>query len=207
MDIPKGKLKFYGFPESGNSYKIHFLLTYLEISHDFKFVDIRIGESRTSEFIQKNPNGRIPLLKTEEGEYLSESHAILWYLAEKNNFLPQAVLKRAQILQWMCFEQYNLEPNIAVLRFLLKTMGKSPEDLGEMFEEKRAKGFEALGVLEQGLENKKFLVGDTFSIADIALFSYTHVADEGCCPLGEYPNIQTWIKNITDLPGFIPLSS
>ena len=205
MNYENKKVKFYGFPESGNSYKVHFLLHYLEIPHEFEFVDIQIGKSRTTEFLQKNPNGRIPVLKTDEGEFLAESHAILWYLAEKNDFLPKTILERAKILQWMCFEQYNLEPNIAVVRFLLKTMGKSTEELGDLLHEKVAKGFEALNVLEKELTNKDFLVADTFSIADIALFAYTHVAPEGGCSLTDYPNIRKWIENVSQQPGFIAL--
>ncbi len=197
--------KFFSFPESGNCYKIHLILHYLDIPHKVIFTDITKGESRTPEFLKINPNGRVPVLETEEGDYLSESHAILWYLAEKKGFLPNGVLDRSKALQWMGFEQYNLEPNIAVLRFFLKTMGKTPEELGPLFPEKQAKGFEALGVLEQGLEGKDFLVGNTFSIADIALFGYTHVSGEGACPLDNYPNILRWIQKIKTLPGYISI--
>lgn len=203
MDIQK----FYGYPSSGNSYKVHFLMHYLNIPHEMHVIDIVSGGSRTRAFLEKNPAGQIPLLELADGSHLAESHAILWYLADLYDFLPASKLERAKIMQWLCFEQYSLEPNIAVLRYQMNSLGKTPEELGAVFTEKQAKGFQALDVVERVLSTRPFLVGRSFTLADLALYAYTHTADEGGCPLTDYPYIRAWIDRITALPDFYPQSA
>src|SRR5262249_11325657 len=148
----------------------------------------------------RNPNGRIPLLEVPGHGYLSESHAIIRYLAEGSRLLPNDDFDRARMWQWMCFEQYNLEPNIGTARFWIASLHKSEAELGEKLAEKRKNGFAALAVLEQGLKGKDFLVGGQYSLADIALYAYTHVAPEGGFPLDDYPAIRAWCGRVAAQP-------
>lgn len=197
--------RLYEYPPSGNSYKVHLLLHELVLPHKVVNVDILKGESRTPEFLEKNPNGRIPVLELEDGRALSESPAILFYLAEGSALLPDDGWDRAKVLQWMAFEQYNLEPNVAVARFWRHSLGKTPEELGVQLDKKLKGGYAALDVLEQGLACCGWLVAGRFTIADIALFGYTHVAHEGGFSLEDYPNIRAWISRIEARPNFIPM--
>jgi glutathione S-transferase len=198
-------LRLYDYLESGNGYKVRLLLKQLGIPFERVELDITRGETRTPAFLAKNPNGRIPLLELEEGTCLAESNAIQFYLAEGTPFLPEERLARAQVLQWMFFEQYSHEPNIAVLRFWAHTgtlEGKSPE----VVEEKRQRGRAALAVMEAHLERRDFFVAGRYTIADIALFAYTHVAGEGGFDLGGLPAIREWIERVRAQPGHIPIS-
>ena len=197
--------RLYEYRPSGNSYKVHLLFHELSLEHKNIHLDILKGESRTPEFLAKNPNGRIPVLELECGRTLSESPAILWYLADGTDLLPADPWDRAQVMQWMAFEQYNLEPAIAVARLWRHSLGQTPEELGDKLSEKMDKGYEALGVLENGLCCADWLVADKFSIADIALFGYTHVAGEGGFDLKDYPRIRAWIKRIQGRPNFIAM--
>jgi glutathione S-transferase len=157
--------------------------------------------------VAKNPNGRIPLLEIPGQGFLSESHAIVSYLAEGSDLVPTDRLERAQMWQWMCFEQYNLEPNVGTARFWISSLHRTEAELGEKLVEKRRNGHAALAVLEQGLAGREFLVGNRYSLADIALYAYTHVAPEGGFPLDDYPAIRAWCARIAARPGHIPITS
>ena len=195
----------YEYPPSGNSYKIKLLLTQLQIPFKAIPVDILKGESRTSEFYVKNPNGRIPILELDDGRTLSESTAILWFLADGSQLLPGDAWLRAKVLQWLAFEQYNLEPNVATARFWLKYAGKSEEELGERLKIWRKAGAAALALLDEALEATEFLVNDQYTIADICLFAYTHVAEDGGFSLLHHANILSWIERVRSQSDFVPM--
>jgi glutathione S-transferase len=198
-------LRLYDFLPSGNGYKVRLLLTQLGIPFERVEINILKGESRTPEFLNKNANGRIPVLQLESGEFLAESNAILFYFSENTEFLPVDRLLRAQVLQWLFFEQYSHEPNIATPRFWITELGKADE-YKEAIEQKRKAGYAALAVMEQHLVERKFFVGDRYSIADIGLFAYTHVADEGGFDLAKFPAIQAWIERVKAQPSYIPIT-
>ncbi|HEY5567138.1 MAG TPA: glutathione S-transferase family protein [Gammaproteobacteria bacterium] len=196
--------RVYGDLLSGNCYKIKLLMSYLSLPHEWVHVDILKGESRTPEFLAKNPNGKIPVLELEPGEYLFESNAILYYLADGTPYLPRAKLDRARVLQWQSFEQYSHEPYIAVARYIAKYLGLPAERQSE-YESKRAGGYRALRVMEQRLASARFFVGERLSIADISLYAYTHVAHEGGFSLAEYPAVRRWIGEIERHPGHVAM--
>jgi glutathione S-transferase len=198
--------RVYGDLLSGNCYKIKLLMSFLNLPHEWVHVDILKGESRTPEFLAKNPNGKIPVLELRAGEYLFESNAILYYLAEDTAYLPRAKLDGARVLQWQSFEQYSHEPYIAVARFIAKYLGLRAERQSE-YESKRAGGYRALDVMEQRLAGARFFVGERQSIADISLYAYTHVAHEGGFSLAEYPAIRRWIGEIERHPGHVAMSA
>lgn len=197
----------YEFPESGNCYKIRLLFSNLGIPFSSEVVDIRKGESRTPAFLKKNPAGQVPLLKLPDGIFLPESHAILWYVAWGTPLLPTDQWEQTQVLRWLSFEQYKLEPKVGVARFFLKSLGKSPGELGDRLKELHEGAHFALSVLEHDLENKNFLVGERYTIADIALYGYTHVAEEGGVSLEPYPAIRAWLKRIETQPGYIAIEA
>jgi glutathione S-transferase len=188
-------LRLYDFLPSGNGYKIRLLLTQMGMPFERVEVNITQGESRTPEFLSKNPNGRIPVLEVEPGKYLAESNAIMVYLSEGTEFLPYDRFLRAQVLQWLFFEQYSHEPYIATSRFWISILGKAQE-YHEAIEQKREPGYAALRTMEKHLSNRTFLVGERYTIADISLFAYTHVADEGGFDLTQFPAIQAWIERV-----------
>jgi glutathione S-transferase len=190
----------YDYLPSGNGYKVRLVLKQLGIPYQLQELDIKKGATRTPEYLVKNPNGRIPLLEIPGQGYLAESHAIISFLAEGSPLIPHDRLQRASMWQWMCFEQYNLEPNIGTVRFWLASLKKTPEELGEKLKEKTQNGYAALGVLERGLEGREFLVANNYSLADIALYAYTHVASEGGFDLTNYPNIRAWCARIAAQP-------
>ena len=192
-------LKLYEFSSSGNCYKIRLLLTQLEIPFERIEIDITKGESRTPEFLQKNPNGRIPVLEIEPGKFISESNAILFYLSAGTKFFPTNKWEQAQIMQWLFFEQYSHEPYIATSRYWINILGKAEEYKAEI-QQKQAGGYAALGVMEKHLEKHQFFVGDRYTIADICLFAYTHVADEGGFDLNQFSAIQNWIERVKNQP-------
>ena len=165
------------------------------------------GHDPHPEFLAKNPNGRIPLLEVPGRGCLAESHAIIGYLAEGSRLVPQDPWERAQMWHWLCFEQYHLEPNIGTARFWLTSLHKTPAELGERLSDKLARGHDALRVLERGLEGRRFLVGGRFTLADIALYAYTHVAPEGGFSLDAYPAIGTWLGAVAAQPGHAPITA
>ena len=195
----------YGDMQSGNCYKIKLLLQLLEIEHKWHHVDILEGDAQTPDFIAMNPNGKIPVLQINADECLSESNAILNYLAEGTDLLPSNSLERARVLQWQFFEQYSHEPYIAVARYINLYLGLPDSRLDE-YKAKQEGGHKALSVMEEQLSRSSFLVGDSLTIADISLFAYTHVAHEGGFDLEGYPNILNWINRIQALPHFVTMS-
>jgi glutathione S-transferase len=197
-------LRLYDYLESGNGYKVRLLLRQLGIPFERVELDILRGQTRTREFLARNPNGRIPTLELEDGTCLAESNAILWYLAEGTPYLPGDRLARAQVLQWMCFEQYSHEPNIATLRFWSHA-GLLAERAG-FVPEKRKWGIAALEVMQQHLRDRAFFVAERYSIADIALYAYTHVAEEGGFGLQAYPAIRAWLARVAAQPGHVPIT-
>lgn len=197
-------MKIYGDIYSGNCYKLKLLCSLLSMQHQWIAVDILKGETQTPEYLKMNPSGKIPLLVTDEGEYLAESNAILFYLARDSRFLPQDDLQQARVLQWQFFEQYSHEPYIAVARFIARYLGL-PEDRKAEYESKQAGGYRALDVMEHRLNKGQFLVGNQCTIADISLYAYTHVADEGGFDLCRYPAILVWLKRIQSLDGYIDM--
>ena len=180
-------------------------MQFLEIEHEWIHDDILAEETHTPEFLRMNSNGKIPVLKIGESEYLSESNAILNYLAEYSDFLPHSGIARAKVLQWQFFEQYSHEPYIAVARYINKYLGL-PEDKIEEYRSKQIGGHKALSVMEKQLSESTFLVGDSPTIADISLYAYTHVAHEGGFELSRYPRIEDWLRRIETLPNYTPMA-
>jgi glutathione S-transferase len=196
----------YDYLPSGNGYKVRLVCKRLGIAYRLVELDIKAGATRTAEFLRKNPNGRIPLLEVPGRGFLAESHAIISFLAEGSELIPLDAWSRAQMSQWLSFEQYNLEPNVGTVRFWLHSLQKSPQELGDKLTEKTAKGHEALRVLEMGLTNRDFLIGDRLSLADIALYAYTHVAPEGGFELDAYPHIRSWLTRVASEPKHAPIT-
>jgi glutathione S-transferase len=195
-------MKLFNVAYSGNSYKVRLLLSHLAIACEIVEVDILKGESRTAEFLKINPNGRTPVLD-DNGFILAESNAILAYLARGTKFLPDDRQKFALVFQWMFFEQYSHEPFIATSRFWLQHKPDSPERTVALAA-RRDGGWAALKILEEHLARNDFFVAD-YSIADIALFAYTHVAHEGGFPLDDFPKIRGWIERVRAQPRFAPI--
>lgn len=198
-------LQLYDFLPSGNGYKIRLLLTQIGMPFERVEVNILKGETRMPEFLSKNPNGKVPILEIEKGKYLTESNAILVYLSEGTEFLPYDRFLRAQVLQWLFFEQYSHEPFIATSRFWISILGKA-EEYKDALEQKREPGYAALKVMENHLTNRIFFVGERYTIADICLFAYTHVADEGGFDLTLFPAIQAWIERVKAQPDYISIT-
>jgi glutathione S-transferase len=195
-------MKLFNVAYSGNSYKVRLLLAQLGIPYEIIEVDILKGESRTAEFLKINPNGRTPVLD-DNGFVLAESNAILAYLAKDTKFLPDDRQQFGLIFQWMGFEQYSHEPFIATSRFWLQHKPDSLEKTA-LLASKRDGGWAALDIVEQHLAKNDFFIGD-YSIADIALFAYTHVAEEGGFPLDDFPKIRAWIERVKVQRGFVPM--
>jgi len=198
-------LTLYDDPLSGNGYKVRLILRLTSKAFRVINLDILNGETRTPEFLAINPNGKIPTLVFEDGSVLSESNAILFHCAEETDYLPSETFKRAQVLQWLFWEQYSHEPNIAPSRFL-RQHRELTDDVLAILEAKKAPGKSALALMERHLSSHIFLVAENFSIADIALYAYTHVAEEGGFALSGYPAIRAWIKLVENVPGFIAIS-
>ncbi|MFQ5972748.1 MAG: glutathione S-transferase family protein [Alphaproteobacteria bacterium] len=197
--------KLYDYLSSGNGYKVRLLLHQLDISYERIELDILHGASRTPEFLAKNPNGKIPTLELDSGEILSESDAILYYLADGTPFLPDDRLDRARVLQWMFFEQYSHEPAIAVARSILMHEDEAGPRRA-LLPELEERGYRALDVMEGHLTGRTFFVGESYTVADIALYAYTHVADEGGFTLDGVPAIRAWLDRVAAQPGHIPIT-
>ncbi len=194
-------MKIYGDRQSGNCYKLILAASLLNIRYQWSEIDILNGDTQTSDFLAKNPNGKIPLLELENGDTLSESNAILNYLCEGSTYYPADIWVRAKIHQWQFFEQYSHEPFIAVSRFINKYLGM-PEDRKQDYLDKQEGGNKALAVMEAQLKNTIFLTGDYPTTSDISLFAYTHVAEEGGFNLHDYPYVKAWVKKIKGLHNF-----
>lgn len=197
--------KVFGVSISGNCYKVKLLLKQLGIQYQWQEVDMFQGQTRTPEFLAINPNGRVPVLQITTDQYLAESNAILFYLAEGTAFWPTEKLKKAEILQWMFFEQYSHEPYIAVARLIQKFLPAHNPRQAEL-PRLRERGYQALQVMDQHLSKFSFFVGDCYSIADIALYAYTHVAEDGGFDLTSFSAIQTWIQRVQQQPGYVAMN-
>jgi len=203
----KTMLRLYDYLPSGNGYKVRLLLALLEIPFELIELDILKGETRTPEFLAKNPNGKIPVLETEDGRFLPESNAILWYLAEDTHYLPADRWGRAEALRWMFFEQYSHEPYVAVARFMLMHMNEEmPAERARLLAEKQEKGYAALTVMERHLADRDWFVGGSYTIADIALYAYTHVAAEGGFDLTPFGAIRAWLARVATQPGHVAIT-
>ena len=197
-------LKVYGDYNSGNCYKIKLMLHLLGLEYQWHPVDILKGETETPEFLAKNPNGKVPVLELEDGTCLWESNAILNYLADGSEFLPTEPRLRTQVLQWQFFEQYSHEPYIAVARFIQFYLGL-PQARLEEYRALQKRGYKALDVMEQQLARTPYLVGEHYSIADVTLYAYTHVAHQGGYELGSYLSIQAWLQRVASHPRHVTM--
>jgi glutathione S-transferase len=196
-----GRITVYGDSISGNCYKIKLLCSELAIDYDWRELDILGGATRTPEFLAMNPNGKIPLLELQDGRHLAESNAILCYLAEGTELAGRDRFERALVLQWMFFEQYSHEPYVATSRFIVRYLGNPPERHADL-EQKRVAGNRALDIMDRQLLQTAFMIGENFTLADIALFAYTHVAEEGGFDLGPRKGIGAWIARIMTRPNY-----
>ncbi len=196
--------KVYGDMNSGNCYKVKLALAMLELPFEWHHRDVTRGDTRTAEFLAMNANGRIPLLELAPGNWLPESNAILWYLAEGSTLLPDSRLGRARALQWMFFEQYSHEPYIATSRYWIHLLGQA-ERYREELERRRAPGYAALAVMEDHLASCRYFAGERFCVADIALYAYTHVAHEGGFSLADYPAVRAWLARVAAQPGHVAM--
>ena len=196
----------YDSPPSGNCYKVRLLLAHLGIPYERRTVDVVDRSDRGELLGGLNPALRVPTLVLDDGRPLAESGAILWYFGDGTRFVPADPYERAQVLQWLFFEQYDLEPAIAVVRFWLVYSGRA-EEYADRAEARRPDGYRALAALERHLGGRHFLVGDALTLADIALYAYTHVAHEGGFDLGEYPAVRGWLDRVAASPGHVPIDA
>jgi glutathione S-transferase len=196
----------YDSPVSGNCYKVRLLLAHLGIAYERRAVDVVDRSNRPELLGGLNPALRVPTLILDDGRPLAESGAILWYFGEGTGFVPEDRYERTQVLQWMFFEQYDHEPAIAVVRFWLTYSGR-PEAFADRLAERTAAGYRALDAMERHLDGNHFFVGDRLTLADIALYAYTHVADEGGFELEGYPAVRTWLDRVAAEPGHIPIEA
>ncbi|MEC7120039.1 MAG: glutathione S-transferase family protein [Pseudomonadota bacterium] len=199
-------MKVFGDLQSGNCYKVKLVCHLLQIPHEWIQLDILAGDTRQTAFLAKNPLGKIPLLQLDDGRCLAESNAIINYLATGSALLPTDPFKFAKLLQWQFFEQYSHEPYIAVARFIAKYLGL-PEARRTEYEAKQAGGHRALTVMNQQLQQTPYLIGQTFSTADISLYAYTHVAHEGGFDLSAYPAVQAWLNRIQTQPYYVDMKA
>ena len=190
--------------DSGNGYKVRLLLAQLGLAYRWTHMDVDTGATRRPEFLKRNPNGRIPTLELDDGTNLAESNAILWYLAEGTPFVPGDRLGRAQVLQWMFFEQYSHEPYVATPRYIVKHLAADHARRAEL-PDRIAKGRAALAVMDEHLKSRNFFVADRYTIADIALYAYTHVAHEGGHDLSPYANVRSWLVRVAAHPGNVSI--
>jgi glutathione S-transferase len=195
----------YDSAVSGNCYKVRLLLAQLGIAFERREVDVVDRSGRKELLGDLNPALSVPTLVFDDGRSLGESNAILWYFGDGTDYVPADPWERAKALQWMFFEQYSHEPHIAVARFWLHVLGAPPSE--EALAEKHRLGYLALDALEQGLHGRNYLVGDRYSIADIALYAYTHVAHEGGFELERYPAIRAWLPRVAAQPGHITIET
>lgn len=197
-------LKLYDSRLSGNAYKIRLLLNALKLPFQRITLNLGAGEARTPEMIARNPLARIPILELEDGRTLFESNAILVYLAEGTEFLPADRWLRAKVMQWLMFEQYDLVRPLARVRFLI-SIAKQKEKFETHIAELQEMGRKALSHLDQHLSKSRYLVGESYSIADMAVYAYTHLAEEGEYDLGSYPAVRRWLGKVEMQPNYIPL--
>jgi glutathione S-transferase len=194
----------YGTSASGNCHKVRMVLDITGQPYAWRETDVMKAETRSAEFLRLNPNGKVPVVVLDSGSTLAESNAILWYFGEGSALVPAERLPRAHVLQWMFFEQYSHEPAIAVARFIC-AFQKRPDD--PRLAALRVKGESALGVMEQHLSTRTFFVGERLSLADLALFAYTHRAAEGGFALERFPAVSAWLARCRAQPGVSEMPS
>ena len=197
----------YNSQVSGNCYKVRLLFAHLGVEYERREVDVADRSNRPELLGGLNPALRVPTLVLDDGRALGESGAILWLFGEGSRFVPSDAFERAQVLQWMFFEQYDHEPAIAVARFWLRYSGRPREEYADRLPERTAAGYRALDALERHLDGRAWLVGDAMTLADIALYAYTHVADEGGFALDRYPAIRGWLDRVAAEPGHVPIDA
>lgn len=198
-------LTIYGDIQSGNCYKVKLVLSLLGIEHKWQHIDILRGDTKQADFLARNPNGKIPVAQLPDNRVLTESNAIIHYLASGSRLIPEDPFTHAQMLSWQFFEQYSHEPYIAVARFIQFYQGM-PADRQEEYQKLQPKGYKALDVVEKQLAQTPYLCGQSLSLADISLYAYTHVAHQGGFELQRYPAIQRWIKQIQQEPAYVGMS-
>jgi glutathione S-transferase len=196
----------YDSPVSGNCYKVRLLLAHLAVPYERRTMDVVDRSNRSEVLGGLNPALRVPTLVLDDGRPLAESGAIIWYLGEGTRFVPEDRYERAQVLQWMFFEQYDHEPAIAVARFWLAYSGR-PEEFADRLPERQAAGGRALAAMERHLNGRGFLVGNGLTLADIALYAYTHVAHEGGFDLEAYPAVRSWLERVASEPGHVTIDA
>lgn len=191
----------FGMSLSGNCHKVKMVLEHLQLDYIWHEVDILSGATRTDEFLARNPVGKVPVLELPDGQFLAESNAIIQYLANGTELWPDERLVQSRVLQWMFFEQNRHEVSVAEARFIKRFLPSDHPRQAEL-EAKHKAGHEAFGVMEARLQKQPFLAADDCTVADIALFAYTHVADEGGFDMSGYRAINAWIARLLKLPGF-----
>jgi glutathione S-transferase len=196
----------YNSQVSGNCYKVRLLLAHLGIAYERQEVDVIDRSQRPALLGDKNPALRVPTIVLDDGCPLAESNAILWYFGDGTRFVPDDPYARAQVLQWLFFEQYEHEPAIAVVRYLV-AISKTADQVADFVEQKTRQGYRALGAMESRLSGHDHLVGDALTIADLALYAYTHVAEEGGFSLAEYPGIRAWLDRVAAEPGHVSIDA
>jgi glutathione S-transferase len=195
----------YSMRRSGNCYKVRLTLAQLDIAHQLVEIDILKGETRTPEFLAMNPSGHVPLLEVAPSRYIAESNAILWYIAGHTPLVPDDRADRAEMLQWMFFEQHSLEPNLGAAYFWLTLVKGGRELQSHALEDWIEEGYRALGVMEKHLATRSFFVADRYTIADIALYGYTHLAAECDYDLATFPAVRAWLGRVADQPQHVAM--
>jgi glutathione S-transferase len=195
----------YSMQRSGNCYKVRLALAQLRIPYRLVEIDILQGESRTPDFLAKNPDGHVPLLEVAPGRYLPESNAILWYVAGSTALAPEDRIDRAEALQWMFFEQHSLEPNIGAAWFWLTLVRGGRELQHHAIEDWMENGYRAIRVMEKHLETHRYFAADRYTIADVALYAYTHVAHQCDFDLTPFPSIRAWLDRVAAEPGHVAM--
>ena len=199
-------MKLYDAPVSGNGYKVRLALAQLQRAYDYVVLDLAQGQTRTPQFLSLNPNGRIPVLQLDDGAALAESNAILYYLAQGTALWPASALDQARALQWMFFEQYSHEPHIATARYWLAVRGGALTAFEtQQLQQKRVLGDAALAVMQGHLSTHDYFAGPAYSVADIALYAYTHTAHEGGFDLARYPAVQAWLARVAAQPRHVTI--
>ena len=195
----------YSMRRSGNCYKVRLALAQLDIPHKLVEIDILKGETRTPEFLAKNPGGRVPLLEVTPGRYLPESNAILWYIGGQTPLVPDDRADRAETLQWMFFEQHSLEPNLGAAYFWLTLVKGGRELQSHALDDWMEEGYRALGVMEKHLATRRFFVANRYTIADIALYAYTHLAHQCDFDLSDFPAVRAWLGRVAEQPQHVTM--
>jgi glutathione S-transferase len=199
-------LTLYSMRRSGNCYKVRLALAQLKIAYQLIEVDILKGDTRTPEFLAKNPSGHVPLLEVMPDRFLAESGAILWYIAGGTPLAPEDRIDRADALQWMFFEQHSVEPNLGAAHFWLTVVKGGRELQTHALEDWTENGYQALGVMEKHLATHDFFAAGRYTIADIALYAYTHMANESAFDLTGFPSIRAWVKRVSEQPGYVSIN-